>query len=145
MFGQGIIGSTHNVPQWIMDTVDEVERSWDICLSAVYFKEPTRNPEYRGACYIPSYKSIDLYFGREKTDLRLWIVLHEMVHAIQYLELSNTLTKTARGKRRVVHNETFWEIAARLYIKYNVIEMAIEQEYKRGRKHLKKWQKKLQK
>lgn len=137
MFGQGITGSSKDVPQWIMDVVDEIEKSYNFCLNAVYFKEPTRNLEYYGACYNQTREHLELYFGRDKTDLRLWIVLHELAHAIQHLELSRTLTVRPRGKRQVNHNDAFFDIAGKLFVKYNVLHIALEREYKRGRKYLK--------
>ena len=134
MFGAGKIGSQENVPQWISDVISEVESEYGICLDAVYFRE-AKSKDYRGGCYHFSCRCIELYFGREKTDIRLWVVLHEMAHAIQYLELPHTLTKRPSGrKNRVVHNDKFFEIARKLFIKYGVLETAAEHEYKRARK-----------
>ncbi len=134
MFGAGVTGSQENIPQWIMTYVSEIESEYGICLDAVYFKEAKRN-DYRGGCYNISGRYVQLYFGREQTNLRIWLVLHEMAHAIQHLELPHTLTKRPLGRRnRIVHNAKFFEIARRLYIKYGVLETAAKHEYKRARK-----------
>lgn len=134
MFGAGIVGSQENVPQWIQKVVSEIESEYGICLDAIYFKEAKSN-DYRGGCYCISGRNLQLYFGRQYTHIRLWVVLHEMAHAIQHLELPHTLTKREHGRRnRVVHNTKFFEIARRLYIKYGVLETAAKHEYKRARK-----------
>jgi len=134
MFGAGIIGSKENVPQWILDVVSEVEQEYGFCLDAVYFKEAKSN-DYRGGCYSIGHRHLQLYFGREKTDIRLWVVLHELAHAIQHLLFSGTLTKKKPGRRnRVVHNDVFFAFAKKLYIKYGVLETAAKNEYKRARK-----------
>ena len=84
---------------------------------------------------LASHNSIDLYFCPEKTEFRLWIVLHELTHAIQHIVLPHTLTpKPAHRRNRIVHNEKFFEIARELYIKYGVLHIAAEREYKRARK-----------
>jgi len=133
MFGTEIVGSSHDVPQWILDLVDEVEAWYGFCTNGIYFKESKSN--YRGGCYRPREGYLHFYFGREETPLRKWIVLHELAHAWQYLECPETLTPKAKGKKnRVVHNDVFWEIAKMLYIKYDVLEVAAENEYKRARK-----------
>lgn len=134
MFGAGIVGSQENVPQWILNVVSKVESEYGICLDAIYFKEAKSN-DYRGGCYSIGGRNLQLYFGRAYTHIRLWVVLHEMAHAIQHLELSHTLTKRPSGrKNRVVHNDKFFEIARRLFIDYGVLKTAAKHEYKRARK-----------
>jgi len=138
MFGQGIIGSSKDVPQWILDLVEEVEGWEGFCTDGIYFKES--KSDYRGACYNVGGRYIDLYFGREKTVERIWIVLHELAHACQHLEAPETITKKKPGRRnRVVHNPAFFKIAARFFLKYGgqeVLEFAANNEYKRGRKYM---------
>lgn len=134
MFGAGTVGSQEDVPQWVQKVVSEIESEYGICLDAVYFKE-ARSNDYRGGCYVISESSLQLYFGRAYTHIRLWVVLHEMAHAIQHLELPHTLTKRPPGRRnRIQHNLKFFEIARKLYIKYGVLKTAAKHEYKRARK-----------
>ena len=135
MFGQGIVGSDQNVPQWILDLVDEVEARYGFCTSGIFFKES--KSDYRGGCYRIREKVLQFYCGREKTDERVWLVLHELSHAWQHLECPDTLTPRKKGrKNRVVHNEAFFRFAANLYKKYGVLEFAANNEYKRGRKYM---------
>ena len=134
MFGAGIVGSKENVPQWIMDVVTSIESEYGICLSAIYFKE-AQTDNFRGGCYDIAKQHIQLYFKREQTTERLWVVLHEMAHAIQHLELPQTLTpKPAGRKNKIQHNNVFFGIARRLYIRYGVLDFAAKNEYKRARK-----------
>jgi len=137
MFGQGITGSNKNVPQWIRELVSEIERDYDFKLDDIYFKEPTRNKDYYGACY-SSRNYIELYFSREKNKLRTFIILHELGHAIQDICYPETVTKRPKGKNRVNHNNVFWDIVGELYLKYDVLEVAITNEYKKGQKYLQK-------
>ncbi len=138
MFGQSIIGSSSNVPQWILDLVDEVEGWHGFCTNNIFFKEAKSN--YRGGCYRYSENILQFYFGREITTERVWVVLHELAHAFQWIERPDTLTKTPKGKRNIHHNEAFFKTAALLYKKhgaeYGVLEYAAEHEYKRGRKYM---------
>ena len=138
MFGQGITGSSKNVPQWILDLVYKVEGDEGFCMDGIYFKEC--KSDYRGACYFVGKKCIDLYFGREKTVERVWVVLHELAHAWQHLEAPETITKKKPGRRNNVnHNEAFFKEAARFFLKYGgqeVLEYAANHEYKRGRKYM---------
>jgi Zn-dependent peptidase ImmA (M78 family) len=138
MFSQGVIGSSKNVPQWILDLVDEVEAWYGFCTDGIYFKEAKSS--YRGGCYRPSEKYLQYYFGREKTIERVWVVLHELAHAWQHLECPETLTPKPKGRRnRVVHNEAFFKFACELYKRFGgdeVVEWAANNEYKRGRKYM---------
>jgi len=138
MFGQGITGSSKNVPQWILDLVEKVEGNEGFCTDGIYFKES--KSDYRGACYNIYGKYLDLYFGREKTIERIWIVLHELTHAWQWLEAPETITERKPGrKNRVQHNNSFFEVAASFYKRYGgqeVLEFAAKNEYKRGRKYM---------
>jgi len=138
MFGQGITGSNKNVPEWIRELVSEIETDYGFMLRDVYFKEPTRNKSYYGACYSSYRNNIQLYFSREKNDIRKWIVLHELGHAIQHKCYPESLTITPLGKNNVNHNNAFWDIVGELFAKYNVLDTAIEREYKKGRKYIKK-------
>lgn len=138
MFGQGITGSSKNVPQWIMDLVYKVEDNEGFCTGGVYFKES--KSDYRGACYFVGKRCLDLYFGREKTVERVWIILHELTHAWQHLEGQDTLTPKPKHRRnRIVHNKAFFEVAAMFYKQYGgqeILEYAANHEYKRGRKYM---------
>ncbi len=138
MFGQGIIGSNENVPQWILNLVERVEAAYGFCTSNIYFQESKSH--YRGGCYRHRERSIQLYFGREQTNERMWIVLHELAHAWQHLERPDTLTPKPKGrKNRVVHNQAFFEFAASLYKEFGageVLAYAFKHEYKRGRKYM---------
>lgn len=136
MFGLSTIGSSEDVPQWIVEIVEKIEGEFGFCTSKVFFKEA--KSDYRSGCYRPSKKYVEFYFGREKTVERIWIVLHELVHAWQHLECPETLTPRKQGsKRRVVHNEAFFKFAAKLYKRYDgVLECAANNEYKRGRKYM---------
>lgn len=138
MFGQGITGSSKNVPQWILDLVEKVEGQEGFCTDGIYFKES--KSDYRGACYFVGKKCLDLYFGREKTVERVWIILHELTHAWQHLEAPETLTPKPKGRRnRIVHNKAFFDVAASFYKRYGgqeVLEFAANNEYKRGRKYM---------
>jgi len=137
MFGQGTIGSTTDIPEWILDLVERVENSCGFHMDAVWFKE-AKSDSYRGGCYRYNNKSLQLYFGRAKTVERVWVVLHELAHAFQHLERPDTLTPKPKGKRnRVQHNEAFFRFAAGFYKEYGgqeVLEYAAGHEYKRGRK-----------
>lgn len=138
MFGYGVVGSTKNVPQWISDLVETVEARYGFCTYNIYFKESKSN--YRGGCYMVYEKCLQFYFGRKKTIERIWVVLHELVHAWQHLECPGTLTKRTNGRRnRIVHNQEFFEFAADLYREFggiDVLEFAADNEYKRGRKYM---------
>jgi hypothetical protein len=138
MFNQGTIGSSKNVPQWILDLVDQVESWYGFCTDGVFFKES--KSDYRGACYNVYEKNLQFYFGREKTVERICIVLHELAHAWQHLECPGTLTPKPKGRRnRIVHNQAFFEMACELYKKFGgneVVEYAFNNEYKRGRKYM---------
>jgi len=136
MFGQGVTGSNINVPKWIKEIILEIEKDYNFKLNNIYFKEPTRNKDYYGACYSVKKNHIELYFSRGKNDLRKWIVLHEMSHAIQHICYPETLTKTPSYKNNVNHNNYFWEISKKLFSKYNVLAIALQKEYKKGRKYL---------
>lgn len=134
MFGAGRIGSNGNVPQWIIDVVFDVEQEYGFRLADVYYKKAKREDYYNG-CYRHRLRAVQLYFRPEKTDIRLWAVLHELTHAIQRILYPETLTKKKSGRRnRVVHNQWFFETARKLYIKYGVLETAAQKEYKRARK-----------
>jgi Zn-dependent peptidase ImmA (M78 family) len=139
MFGQGITGSSKNVPQWIMDLVYEVEETEGFCTDGIYFKE-CKKSDGRWGCYFTDKKCIDLYFGKEKTIERIWVVLHELVHAWQHLEGQDTLTPKPKHRRnRIVHNKAFFEVAAQFYKQYGgqeVLKWAANNEYKRGRKYM---------
>lgn len=137
MFGQGITGSNKDVPQWIKNLINEVEEEYNFKLDNIYFKEPTRNKDYYGACYSVIENHIELYFSRKENNLRKWIILHELGHAIQYKCYPESLTITPKGKNNVNHNKAFWEIVGDLFARYDVLEEAIENEYKKGRKYLK--------
>jgi len=138
MFGQGITGSSKDVPQWIMDLVSKVESWYGFCTNGIYFKEAKSKGSW--ACYYSGKKAIDLYFGREKTIERIWVVLHELAHARQYLECPETLTPKPKGRRnRIVHNQAFFEMACEMYKQFGgqeVLEFAANHEYKRGRKYM---------
>ena len=138
MFSQGVVGSSKNVPQWILDLVYEVESWYGFYTSGVYFEEAKSS--YRGGCYRPSEKYLQYYFGREKTIERVWVVLHELAHAWQHLECPDTLTPKPKGRRnRIVHNEAFFEFACKIYKRFGgdeVVEWAANNEYKRGRKYM---------
>ena len=138
MFGQEVIGSSTDVPQWILDLVERVEANYGFCTHGIYFKES--KSDYRGGCYRPREKYLQYYFGREKTIERIWVVLHELAHAWQHLECPNTLTsKTKKRRNRVQHNQAFFEFVADLYKEYGgdeVLEYAANNEYKRGRKYM---------
>jgi Zn-dependent peptidase ImmA (M78 family) len=139
MFGQGITGSSKNVPQWIMDLVYVVEADMGFCTDGIYFKE-CKKPDGRWGCYYSGKKVIDLYFGREKTAERVWVVLHELVHAWQHLECPETITKKPKHrKNNITHNQAFFECAAIFFLRYGgqeVLEYAANNEYKRGRKYM---------
>jgi hypothetical protein len=70
----------------------------------------------------------------------VWVVLHELAHAWQWLEAPETITKRKPGRRnRVQHNQVFFEFACELYKKFggdDVLEWAANNEYKRGRKYM---------
>jgi hypothetical protein len=70
----------------------------------------------------------------------VWVILHELVHAWQYLEAPETLTPKPKHRRnRIVHNEKFFKVAAQFYKDYGgqeVLEWAANNEYKRGRKYM---------
>ena len=138
MFCHGIIRSNQDLPQWILDLVGKVEGRYGFCISDTYFKEA--KSDYRGGCYRYTEKILQLYFGREQTVERVWVVLHEMAHAWQHLECPDTLTSKPKGRRnRVQHNQAFFEFAASLYKELGgdeVLEYAAEHEYKRGRKYM---------
>ena len=135
MFGSGRIGSSGNVPQWIIDVVFDVEQEYGFRLADVYYKCPKRSNDYYNGCYCHNTKTIELYFRPEKTDLKLWVVLHELGHAIQKIVYPETITKKPIGRRnRIVHNEWFFKIVRKLYIKYDVLHIAAEKEYKKARK-----------
>lgn len=136
MFGAGVTGTQEATPKWIREVVREVESMYGFTLrGGVYFKEPTRNKDYWGGCFSPSIDAIQLYFCAEKTDHRLWIVLHELAHAIQHIAMPETLTPMKPGRmNRVVHNKRFFQIAREMYIKFGVLEEARKHEYKRARK-----------
>ena len=134
MFGSGVVGNSRDVPQWIWDIVNEVEIRYGFCTEAIYYKEAKQKDYYNG-CYNPSNKAVELYFSSEKNDKAVWVLLHEMAHAYQYLECPETLTPKQVGKRnRVVHNDDFWDIAKMFYIRFDVLETAAQNEYKRARK-----------
>ncbi len=134
MFGTGVIGSKENVPQWIIDIVFDVEHKYNFRLAGVYYKSP-KGEDYWKGCYRYWEHTLQLYFRPEKTDLRLWLVLHELTHAIQRIAYPETLTKKKPGRRnRIVHNQWFFNTARKLYIKYGVLHIAAEKEYKRARK-----------
>lgn len=137
MFGQNVIGSTKDVPQWILDVVEKIEGQYGFCTNGIYFKE-AKSPDYRGGCYGIGQKYLQYYFGREQTIERLWVVLHELAHAWQCIEAPETRTKRKPGRRnRVQHNQAFFEFAADLYRQYDgVLEFAANNEYKRGRKYM---------
>ena len=139
MFGNnGVIGSSKNVPQWIVELIHEVEDKEEFYTEFIFFKESKSG--YRGACYHSGLESIDLYMSREKTIENIWIVLHELTHAWQHLKAPETITKRKAGRRnRVVHNQIFFETASRFFKKYGgpaVLEHASMWEYKRGRKYM---------
>jgi hypothetical protein len=136
MFGEGVFGSEKQVPQWIKEIVSDVEKMYRFRLNEVVQRYPVRDKEYYHACYWPHAKVIQLYFMPEKTDLRLYIVLHELAHAIQHIVFPFTIAPKIRTKRRVIHNEEFFQIARKLYIKYGVLDIAEKHEYKRGRKFM---------
>lgn len=139
MFGQSTIGSTSNVPEWILNLVNKVESRYGFCTNAVYFKE-AKSKSYRGGCYRYTENTLQLYFGREQTPERIWVVLHELAHAFQWLERPDTLTKTPKGKNNVNHNPAFFKFAAMFYKEFgaadNILEYAAKHEYKRGRKYM---------
>ena len=136
MFGKGPMGSTRDVPEWIVKVVDEVESRYGFCTSGIYFKKAI-SPFYRGGCYFAHQKILQFYFGEKKTTERLWVVLHELAHAWQWLECPDTLTKKKPGRRNNVnHNEAFFRFAADLFREYGVLEFAAKNEYKRGRKYM---------
>ena len=137
MFGQDVFGSSKNVPQWILDLVEEVESTYGFCTDGIYYKEA--KSDYRGGCYRISDKFLQYYFGREKTPERIWVVLHELTHAWQHLECPDTLTPKIKGRRRVQHNQAFFEMACDMYKRFGedeVVEWAANNEYKRGRKYM---------
>jgi Zn-dependent peptidase ImmA (M78 family) len=134
MFGTGIVGSSHNVPQWILDLVEDVESWYGFCTDGIYYKE-AKQKDYYGGNYYPRRKAIDFYFSPEKTDRAVFVVLHELAHAWQHLEAPETITPKPKGRRRnIVHNDAFFQFARELYIKYDVLEAAAKHEYKRARK-----------
>lgn len=61
--------------------------------------------------------------------------MHELGHAIQYLIYPETETPKT-GRRNIHHNKTFWNIVGHLFEEYEVMNIALENEYKRGRKYL---------
>jgi hypothetical protein len=121
-----------DVPQWVIDVVDSVESKYGFKLDNVFFKA-AKNEDYRSGCYWHNCRSIELFFGEEKTDIRLWVVLHELAHAIQHIVVPETLTPNVKGKRRVVHNRAFFDMAKELYIRYGVLDTAAKHEYKTAR------------
>jgi hypothetical protein len=137
MFGIGIVGTTEATPKWIYEFVSEVERANDFCLDAVYYKEAKKKDYYRGT-YMPNKNSICLYFSPEQTVEAKIVLLHEMAHAIQYIDCPETLIKK-NSKKKDWHNETFAKIVGRLYQKYGVLERARDYrgEYLKVRKYLK--------
>ena len=135
MFGQGVTGSSKNVPQWILDITREVEEKHGFCTSGIYYKEAKQKDYYRG-CYYVNKKIIDLYFSPEKNNEAIFVLLHELTHAWQHLECPCTLTKISKGKRKVNHNKEFFLFAKKLYERYGVLDIAIQREYKRGRKYI---------
>jgi len=124
-------------PQWINQIVDEVQTSHGFTLATLKLRTHKVEDYYRGF-YRSGTNMIHLTFNNHhvRSDLATWILLHELAHAIQYQTKRDTLTPRVPGKRREVHNREFWKIAGKLYLKYGVMDLAIEQEYKTGRAQL---------
>jgi len=126
------------MPVWITDIIHEVQTRYgfNFKLSKIHYSQPRQPGRWSGG-YYPISKKLDLCFSREKTDINLFVLLHELSHAIQRQLYPQTLTKTLPGHRRVLHNRVFFRIAGWLYYEYGILDTAIKNEYKRGRKILK--------
>ena len=123
-------------PDWVWDVIEALEIEFDFELKGVHYKTP-KNPENWAGAYFSMSKRLTLHLSPEKTGVNLFVVLHELSHALQHLVYPETLTKRKPGKNRVHHNQEFFKIAKRLYIRYGVLEIAAENEYKRARKLMK--------
>ena len=124
-------------PEWVMEVIESIEIEFDFELTGIHYKAPVRDPESWAGAYFSMSKRLTFRFSPEKTGVNLFVVLHELSHVLQHLVYPETLTKRKPGKNRVHHNQEFFKIAKRLYIRYGVLEIAAENEYKRARKLMK--------
>lgn len=74
-----------------------------------------------------------------QTPENLWIVLHEIAHAIHEASPTYAEPEIVRGRSRrgSIHPPEFWDIAIVLYEIHAVMSVAVRKEYKIGIKRIK--------
>lgn len=75
----------------------------------------------------------------DDTDMNVWIVLHEIAHAIHRASPTwkdPPITPSGRRQRGSVHPPEFWDIAITLFEKHGVMNTALNNEYMVGRKRI---------
>lgn len=75
----------------------------------------------------------------EPTSENMWVVLHEIAHAIHAASSTFVRPEVVRGRYRrgSLHPREFWDIAIVLYESYDVMDFAVKREYKVGIKRIK--------
>lgn len=124
---------------WATELVERHAPGWTI---DIYLpKKAKARSNYWGHA-IPSSKKIELCLSNvEQTDKHVWIVLHEIAHAIHHRSpryVEPPINPSGRRKRGSVHPEEFWDIVIALFERYEVMDEAEKREYGIGIKRIKK-------
>ena len=123
------------MPDWCWDVVDDIEDMYGYRPKGFQVMKPFSTKRTKGT-YWGYTDCIRLTLGTDDKH-NLWTLLHELGHGLQYVKFPESLPKKVPGKKRVCHPATFWKIMYPIYKKYDVLDLAIQIEYKTGRKILK--------
>lgn len=132
-------------PRWASDLKVEILSKFKIDPSFVPItfylpKAGKRKREVTGAHYAYE-KGVELMVGnQENTILKRFILIHELGHALHYKRYGYPKRlNNGKSKRYDHHPDSFWRIVIPLYEEYGVLDIALREEYSKGKKLILKY------